>query len=292
VAAEQRRAQVEAELLLCALTDKSRSQLFLSLTEPWQSVWQSPLQQAIQRRLQGEPLQYITGRAAFYGRDFIVRQGCLIPRPETEVLVQAASDWLRQRQGLGTVLDLGTGSGVLAVTLALEYPQCCVYAVDNSVDTVDIACENIHLHVADVQGIWADGLELLADLATDGNQTWPQVCPQPGRLRLAKPSLLVSNPPYIASAELATLQSEVVAYEPRGALDGGTDGLFYYRRLAAIGANMFQPGSAGLLLEVGAGQAQQVIDLFVAGEQRWLNWRFTVLPDLRGMERVVFGIRP
>ncbi len=290
-AEEQHRARAEVEELLCALSGWSRTQLWMGLAQSLPLSWGGQLRQTVQRRLQGEPLQYITGRAPFYGRDFVVRKGCLIPRPETEVLAEAAIAWLRQQHGQGTVLDLGTGSGILAITLALEFPQWNVYAVDNSVDTVDIACENVRLHAAPVQVVWADGLDLVRSFAADLDVEYRRVCPVQDHRVMAKPALLVSNPPYIPSSDLTALQVEVL-HEPLPALDGGPDGLKYYRSLAATGPHMFQSGPAGLLLEVGVGQAEQVLDLFAAGEQQWPDWRFAVLPDLRGIPRVIFGQRP
>ncbi|SFU64187.1 peptide chain release factor N(5)-glutamine methyltransferase [Alicyclobacillus macrosporangiidus] len=268
-------ARAEAETLLLWASGRTRLQVLTGLADPLPDAVQSALRAAVSRRAAGEPLQYITGEAPFYGRLFRVRRGCLIPRPETELLVERAVAWLRTHRPSGRVCDLGAGSGVIAVTVALEVPEAEVWAIDVSADALAIAEENARRLGAPVRFSRGDGLAWLRGAAG----------PPP-------PHLLVSNPPYIPSADLAGLAPEVCDWEPREALDGGPDGLAYYRALAGAGPGVFHPaGPAALFLEVGMGQAEAVMALF-RDDGRWRGWRFGAEPDLRGVLRVVWGERP
>ena len=245
----------------------------------------------LHQRLKGEPTQYITRTQEFWGRDFRVEQGVLIPRPETEHVIETAlavlskSDSLampapsRRFQipsvpqcGAGTpacrvdtrvdawrVLDIGVGSGILAVTLALE-TNARVCATEISPDALRIACANAVRLNAPVEFVMCDLGSAFSDAAFD---------------------LVVSNPPYIASAEIDALQREVREWEPRAALDGGPNGLAVYRRLIPDAARLLRPGG-WLILEIGATQGESVPELLGP------DWReCTVTPDLAGLPRVV-----
>lgn len=270
----EKAARAEAETLLLWASGRTRLQVLTGLADPLPDAVQSALRAAVLRRAEGEPLQYITGEAPFYGRVFAVRCGCLIPRPETELLVDRAIAWLRAHRPSSRVCDLGAGSGVIAVTLALEVPEAQVWAVDVSEEALAIAEENARRLGTTVRFARCDGLAWLRGAAG----------PPP-------PHLLVSNPPYIPTADLAGLAPEVRDWEPREALDGGPDGLAFYRALADAGPGVFDPsGPAALFLEVGMGQAEVVMALFRDGG-RWEGWRFDAEPDLRGVLRVVWGER-
>lgn len=212
----------------------------------------------VDRREKGEPLQYVLGEADFMGHTFRVDARVLVPRPDTETLCEAAI--ARMKPGM-QVLDIGTGSGALAVSMALAIPDARVTAVDISPDALAVACENgarLGAHVSWVQG------DLFS--ALDGQRF----------------DVIVSNPPYIPTGELAQLQWEVRS-EPKLALDGGADGLDFYRRIVDGLATHLNPGGA-LLLEVGDGQAADVAAL--------LDGRFShieILRDLAGLERTVIG---
>jgi release factor glutamine methyltransferase len=266
-------ARHEAEVLLCHALRISRTRLLTSLadelaSEDWEAVWRG-----LTARANGIPLQYITGEAPFWGRMFHVRPGCLVPRPETEVLVEAALACLRQSAlQAPDIVDLGTGSGAIAVTLALEAPQSQVHAVDVSADAIAIARDNAAQFGANVSFHLGDAFTVMRAGAV------PRI------------NLLVSNPPYIPSAEIARLDEEVRLHEPLGALDGGRDGLDFYRDLAKTAADWFRQGPAALMLEVGSGQAESVVALF-QDEAGWDAFTFTIMPDLRGIGRVVQGLR-
>lgn len=270
---ERRHAlQSEAETLLLWATGWSRTRFISSLLEELPPGAQTRLRQAVAARQSGLPLQYVTGEAAFFGRLFSVRPGCLIPRPETEVLADLAIAWIVKHGPASTVVDLGTGSGILAVTLRLECPQTRIYALDVSQEALEIAKENAHRlgAAAGMEFVHGDGLRWLRESAVPLQ-------------------VLVSNPPYIPSYEVAELDDEVRLHEPHLALDGGEDGLAVYRVLSEIGDRRFAPGPAALFLEVGAGQAAEVLAMF--DHPRWRNWQFDQEADMRGIFRVVWGFR-
>lgn len=227
------------------------------------------------RRENREPIQYILGRAEFYSREFHVNRQVLIPRPETELLVELAVAHLVTafpgEAGI-RLADLGTGSGVLAVTLALELPGARVEAVDLSPEALAVAEANarrlgasprVRFHLGD---FWAP----------------LRACGLLGRLHAA-----VANPPYVADGEAERLMPEVGRYEPPEALFAGPDGLACLRRIAAGAPAFLRPGGA-LFLEVGAGQARTVAALLEASGA----WRRVAIhADFAGVERVVAAVR-
>jgi len=231
----------------------------------------------LHERLKGQPTQYITRTQEFWGRDFHVEKGVLIPRPETEHVIEQALALLVPARAMAPpvsqrvdatdtnlrtttrVLDIGTGSGILAVTLAVE-TKARVCATEISPDALRIARANAARLGAHVDFVRCDLGAAFAAAAFD---------------------LVVSNPPYIASAEIDALQREVREWEPRAALDGGPDGLAVFRRLIPDAARLLRPGG-WLILEIGATQAESVSGLLGPG------WReCTVTPDLAGLPRVV-----
>ena len=228
------------------------------------------LEACLKRRLAGEPVQYITGLAWFFGFPVHVDPRVLIPRADTENLVEAAGRFLSMSLISPTprVLDLCTGSGAIGLALARLVPRALVTLTDISADALDVARQN-----AAALGVEAR-VELLAgDLFS----------PVPGQMFEA----IVCNPPYIPSGELSSLQREVQR-EPALALDGGVDGLDFYRRLAAEVGEHLVPGGC-VYLEVGSGQAQAVLNML----REALNAHHgSVINDLHGVERVVWAKKP
>ena len=268
-------AAADAELLLLHLLGKSKAELLRDLREPWpggelDERWEALLA----RRAAGEPVQYVTGEQHFYGRRFEVSPAVLIPRPETELLAEAvlqAGDalWPPGSGAAPQVADIGTGSGALAVTLAAERPAWRIYASELSADALAVAKRNAELHGAGNRIRFVQGSFL--EPFFDG----PPI------------DILVSNPPYIATAALERLQREVRDFEPRLALDGGEDGLAAYRAIAAQLARLpAMPRVAAF--EVGAGQADQVAGL-LRGTAEWSEIR--VIPDYAGIPRHVVAVR-
>ena len=209
-------------------------------------------------RLHGKPTQYITHQQEFFGRSFYVNESVLIPRPETEHLVEAALRHLQQYPGLRTV-DIGTGSGAVAITVALETGQA-VLACDISFPALEVARRNSNTHQAAVQFLAADLLEALAPSSID---------------------LLLSNPPYVPGADAANMQREVRDWEPHVALFADDGGLDIYQRLIA-GAAVVVKASGRLLMELGFRSLESVREM-LAGE--WTD--IEVSSDLAGFPRVI-----
>jgi len=231
--------RLDAELLAAYALGLRRIDLYLQFDRVLSSDEVGEIRELVRRRGGGEPIAYITGVRDFYSRRFTVTPAVLIPRPETETLVQCALEVARER-GVTSIADLGTGSGCVAVTLALELPGVHVLAVDASEEALVVARGNAAAHgVADrvtfVHGSWADAL------------TSPV-------------QLVVSNPPYVTSAELDAVARDIREHEPRGALDGGADGLDAYRALVASLPPALGAG-ASIVLEVDPRRAEAVVAL-------------------------------
>jgi release factor glutamine methyltransferase len=208
--------EFEAEWMLKRLLKVDRSRFFLLLPEPWPDSLNASLEDWLGRRASGEPLQYIIGDQEFYGRTFQVNPSVLIPRPETEVLVETIMVESEPFLGNGPlrVVDVGTGSGAIAVTLALEKPHWKLTAMDLSEEALKTAKANATRYGVANRVTWLHGSYLDPLLPTK-----PPI------------DILVSNPPYIPSEVVDTLEKQVKEFEPRLALDGGEDGLEPYRVL-------------------------------------------------------------
>ena len=222
---------------------------------------QAELERCLELRASGYPIQYIVGGWEFYSLPLALGPGVLIPRQDTEVLVDVAIDTLKQANlPAPEVVDLGSGSGCIAIAVKANYPNACVTAVEVSADAAAFLESNIT----------ASGLEATAVLGDMREYTHPKPI-----------DLLLSNPPYIPGGELTGLQREVL-HEPALALDGGEDGLNFYREIAARYKAQLAPGGR-VLLEIGAGQQDEVSDILAAhgfGEIK-------VHHDLNGLPRVV-----
>ncbi len=245
--------RLQAELLLAHQLKLPRMRLYLDFERALTPAELDAFRELIKRRGQREPLQHIVGSTSFCGLEIAVNRHVLIPRPETELLAERGWSFLNQLSTSGsqslTALDFGTGSGCLAIALAWKCPAAAVWAVDISAEALDLARQNAARHgmAERIRFLHGDGFGAVA----------------PG----VRFDLMVSNPPYIPSGEIATLQAEVRDYDPRGALDGGTDGLDYGRRLAAEAAAWLKP-QGRLMMEFGDGQADRLRELFQ--EQKWI----------------------
>ena len=255
--------RLDAELLLAHALGWPRARLLAEGRAPLDAEHLRAFELLVERRRALEPVAYLTGHKEFFGRDFLVDRRVLVPRPETELLVDLALVRARQLaadQQPIVVADIGAGSGCIAVTLALELPAAEVLAVDLSPGALEVARANAERYGVAGQLRLLQG-DLLAPLGTPVK-------------------LLVSNPPYTV---LAAIDENVRRHEPRLALDGGPDGLDLYRRLLADAPARLRPGGS-LLLEIGADQAAAVAALaraaFPAG-------RIGVHRDLAGLDRVI-----
>lgn len=256
-------AHIEAEALARHVLQYDRARYFASLNEPLDGGQQKRLNGLIERRVRGEPLAYITGRREFYALDFIVNPDTLIPRQETELLVDKALEWARgQRRTALTIADVGTGSGAIAVALAHALPNAKIYATDISAAVLEVAAQNCRKH-----GV-SDRVALMrGDLLT---------------LLPRKVDAIVSNPPYIATGFMPCLQREVQR-EPRIALDGGADGTGAMRRLIAQAAHRLNSGGL-MLIEISPEQADDVAAL---AQAHFADAAVSVAADTLGLARCV-----
>jgi release factor glutamine methyltransferase len=260
-------ARLEAQLLLAHVLQCTRTQLYMSFDKPLGEPELAAYREMIRRRLAGEPVAYLLGEQEFWGLPFYVDAHVLVPRPDTETVVEVARSLRSDRSAPCRVLDLCTGSGVLAVSLAKELPAARVVATDISEAAVAIARKN-----AERNGFGERVDVRLGDL-------WEPVAGE-------RFDLIVSNPPYIASAVIETLAAEVKR-EPRTALDGGPDGLAFYDRICAAARLHLEPGGA-LVVEHGFDQADAVRERFVAAGFE----RVTLVHDLGKNPRVTWGTMP
>ncbi len=251
----------EAEFLFTGLLECSRTALYTGGGQRLPEGKGSLIAGALRRRIKGEPLQYILGRTEFMGMDFRVSPDVLIPRPETEILVETALGYAKMNAGTRLrILDIGTGSGCVAVSLARALPQSAVCAVDISAAALKVAEENALVNRCKVDF-------LKADLFPPGEGEF---------------DMIVSNPPYIPRGEMGSLQREVL-FEPRRALDGGRDGLDFYRRICSGCAGRLVP-SGLLIMEVGYGQSRDVRALISSAGGMKVE---KTVDDYSGIERVV-----
>lgn len=253
----------EARWLLARCLDRAEAWLLAHADETVAESDATRLRSMVARRIDGEPAHYIVGSCPFFGRDFLVAPGVLIPRPETELIVEHVLQMPRPHAPW--VLDLATGSGCLAVTLALELQDAQVVATDVSLTALALARSN-------AQRLAARLTYCLADLATP--------------LRTGF-DLVVANLPYIPDGELASLAPEIRDHEPRLALAGGADGADLLRRLVADLPRLLGPGGRSML-ELGPGQA----DLLHPDVQRAGLTELGRIRDLAGVERVLVLTRP
>ena len=286
-------SRVESEILLGKVCASSRLALYLDHARRLDILETCRFSALVNRRMRGEPVQYLTGSAEFYGREFQVSPAVLIPRPETERMVDHVRPFLdgirrvpignpgmraRARKTGGTpsdrpvhFADVGTGSGVLAVTLALECPSVRGYATDVSDEALGIARRNAGRLLRDRSRIAFARGSLLAPL---NGSSIPAL------------DLIVSNPPYVASREMDSLPDEIRAFEPRLALHGGEDGLACYRELIDQAPAYLKKGGM-IALEIGAEQSAAVTRLLT---DRRVFGNTKIVKDYNGLDRIVSAI--
>jgi len=281
-------ARLDAELLLSRLLGWSREELWLKDQALVEAAQMRRFEFALRRRARREPIAHITGVKEFWSLDFVVGPEVLVPRPETELLVEVAIGLLNDRKrdslpplslplGKGEIkrgcaertpkiLDLGTGSGAIAVSLAREPGDVAIWASDVSQEALEVAQANARRHGVQDRIRFVEG-----DLF------------EPVRDRSGFFQMIVSNPPYIRRGEFAALPREIRDFEPRIALDGGLDGLDFYRRIIEQGQCPLAPGGF-MALEIGADMADEVCQLFsVVG----CYSRASVYRDYSGQDRAV-----
>lgn len=258
--------RLQTELLLAHVLRVPRLQLYLSFQRKLTEAELEVARELVRRRGGREPLQQLVGSTCFCGLELAVDRRVMAPRPETELLAEKGWQFLQARAAGGSVppaaLDFGTGSGCLAIALAVNCPAARLVAVDVSADAISVARTNAARH----------GLgQRIQFLEGDGFAAVPKD---------ARFDLIVSNPPYIPSDEISGLEPEVRDFDPRLALDGGPDGLAFYRRLAGEGGAFLRAGGR-LMAEFGDGQAEQAAGVFSA--HNWIVER--IEPDYAGRAR-------
>ena len=258
--------RLEARMILAHVLQVEPEDLSLGEVELSASSAQT-LDILISQRLQHYPLDKLLGYKDFYKYRFIVSEDVLSPRPDTEILVEEAARLLQHNPSIQTLLDLGTGSGCIILSLLADFPQVCGCGVDCSLASLKIAEQNaqalgVSSRIRFKQLDWFS-----ADFITQLGGNFP---------------LIVSNPPYITRSEIAGLEPEVRSHDPYGALSGGEDGLDSYRRLAELSPQLLKQDGY-ILLESGAGQDAAIVDLFT--EQGLIHIR--TIPDLSGINRCV-----
>jgi release factor glutamine methyltransferase len=262
--------ELDARLLLCHAARLTHEAYIARAGGELGGAAATRLELLIARRLGREPVSRIIGTREFYGRGFLVDRHALDPRPDTETLIEAALDLVDRRGSRHrslNLLDLGIGTGCILITLLAELPKARGLGTDLSGAALDLAAANaVRLGVTDrasfVVADWLDGVDGSFDL-------------------------IVSNPPYIASAEIAGLPEEVFGHDPRLALDGGPDGLAAYRRIAASARQVLAPNGK-ILVEIGSSQAEQVAEIF-AKAGLTLDRDGAIRRDLAGRARLVMA---
>ena len=261
--------RLTAEILLAHSLDIKRLDLYLQHDRPLEKGELTDFKALIKRRINREPVAYITGSRGFWDSDFSVTPGVLIPRPETEILVERGLEFLNAAKAPCRVLELGVGSGAVIVSLAKALPEHSYFAGDISADALSVARKNAR--------------DLAGDRISFFRGHWFS-CLAPA----LKFDLILSNPPYVRSADIPGLQAEVAGFEPGLALDGGSDGLDCYRQIIAAAPAHLNPGGE-LILEAGCDQAQEIQEI-AKGVGRYQG--VEIIKDLSGLDRVAHLKKP
>ncbi len=257
--------RASAEMLLAHTLKLRRIDLYIRYDQPLMSDELARFKALIIRRAAGEPVAYIMGQKGFWSLELRVTPDVLIPRPDTEILVEAAVGAIPKDGGETPlrVLELGTGSGAIIAAIASERPGHCFFASDCSIKALDIAKENARYHQLD------------AAICFFASDWFSALMPIP------RFDLIVSNPPYIPSADIDALQPEIRKFEPRNALDGGKDGLDAIRNIIGHAKNYLKPGGS-LMLEIGYDQRMQVSEMSESGGYEQIRF----IKDYGGHDRV------
>jgi len=258
---------LEARLLVATAAGKTTQELLRDLSLYTTPEVERKAAALTERRVKGEPVAYITGTWEFYGLPMIITPDVLIPRMDTELIVDAAKELLNGRKMDARVLDLCCGSGCITCAIGHELPATRIVAVDISANALEVCRKNIAANRLASRAIC---------MQADATASPP--------LSMGQFDLIVSNPPYIRSADMAKLDASVREYEPSWALDGGKDGMKFYKSIIKYWKALIRPGGF-LVFEVGEGQAESVKEMLLTGGFRSVSSRF----DTINVERVVIG---
>ncbi len=254
----------ESELLFTELLDCDRLSLYFNRNVKLNKDKASVISSTLKRRLSGEPIQYILGKTEFMGLEFKLTPDVFIPRPETEILVEKTMNIVHSKEFIvHSILDIGTGSGCIAISLAKFLPNTKITAIDISENAINIAKQNALLNNVKINF-------LASNLFSNYE------------LRTTNYELIISNPPYIPSDEINNLQPEV-KYEPRIALDGGKDGLDFYRKIIA-GAKDYLTEGGFLITEMGFNQKEKIENIF---QKAKIFQIIEIIKDYNNIDRVM-----
>jgi len=259
---------MNAELLLAHILECQRLDLYLRFNQPLNKIETDTYRDYISRRGNYEPYQYIVGDVEFYGLKFFVDKNVLIPRQETEILIETILEKYPKDEEL-KILDIGTGSGNIPISLAVNLPESKVISIDVSAEAIKVAEQNRELHdlKSRVGFIKSD---ILVDILDKYNNTF---------------DIIVSNPPYVKKEEFGTLQKEITEFEPEIAVTDFEDGLKFYKEISKK-SKILLKGNGMLFFEVGQGQAEEVKNIMLENELIDVE----IQKDLSEIERVVFGV--
>jgi len=272
--------RLQVELLLAHLLKMPRMKLYLNFDRVLTTTETDELRELVKRRGQREPLQYIVGSTSFCGYEIAVNRHVLVPRPETELLAEEGWQFLlaapKQNEGgstlnpqSSTALDFGTGTGCIAIALAAKCPNAKIVATDISADALALAKDNAaRNNVAErIEFLQGDGFAALSTLGQASRLSSSEKKLVTGATPVLRFDLIISNPPYIPTAEIETLQPEVRDFDPHIALDGGADGLEFYRLIASQAKAFLKPDGK-VMVEFGDGQAEAIRKTFET--EKWI----------------------
>lgn len=262
-------ARLNAEMMLAHILNCKRLNLYLLFDRPLSEGEISVYREFLKRRSMNEPLQYILGTVEFYGLEFLVDKSVLIPRPETEILVETVIESCKNRNNV-SVLDVGTGSGNIAISIAKHIPYAEITAIDSSTEAIRLAKEN------EIKNDLKDTIMFRVIDIFDLNSEF----------QLKEYDAIVSNPPYIPEHEFETLAPELRVYEPKSALTDYADGYNFYRKIISCTDSLLKTGGQ-VFFELGAGQSEKV-------KQMLLDKNFSELKirtDYLNIERVISGVK-
>jgi release factor glutamine methyltransferase len=258
--------RLNAELMLAHILNCKRFDLYLRFDQPLTELETTQYREALRRRGEFEPLQYITGRVEFYGLDLKVNKSVLIPRPETEILVETILK-LSDKTAKLKILDIGSGSGNIPIALAKNLPEAELTAIDISDEALQVAEENAVSNLLENR-INFIKMDALKDLALPH-----------------KFDIIVSNPPYVSSKDFSGLQKEILDYEPKQAVTDNSDGLMFYRTISAKAQDLLNDGGK-LFFEIGMGQSADVEEMM----KDYFS-DIIIIKDFAGIERVIYGTK-
>ena len=259
--------RINSEHLLAHVLNCKRLDLYLSFDRPLKEEELDTYRELLRRRGKAEPLQYILGKVEFFGLEFKINKSVLIPRPETEILVEKIIECCDRNIPI-KILDIGTGSGNIAVSLAKNLTCCNVVAIDISEEALETAAENSLLNNTDKRIVFKK-----YDFMNENN------------LEQESFGLIVSNPPYVSAEEFPSLRPELKVYEPRIALTDNSDGLNFYRSISAAAKTLLK-SKGKIFFEVGEGQAESVKNILLQNNFSEIG----IFKDYSNIDRVIKGV--